>query len=251
MKQLFFILFLLPFSLSAMNKNEARQMVDSANVAYGNGETEAAATLYDSVLHVFASAEVHYNLGNCYFKLNDLPNAILNYERAWKLAPGDEDIYHNLRAADRQVVDEINALPMVDLGNSWRRFQAGEDRDQWAYLSLGLCLVAFGLLSFMVIAKRAIFKRISFILAAVVFVFCISSIVFATMRTQELKEHTKAVIFAPKVDIRSEPNDNSTRLLILHEGSKVVIEEEQGEWIEVRLPNGNGGWMRAANVEVI
>jgi len=103
----------------------------------------------------------------------------------------------------------------------------------------------------MVLLKRSFLKRVAFILSTVVFVFCISSIVLGTIRTQELKEHTKAVIFAPKVDIRSEPNDNSTRLLILHEGSKVVIEEEQGEWIEVRLPNGNGGWIRADDVEVI
>ena len=80
---------------------------------------------------------------------------------------------------------------------------------------------------------------------------CISSIVFATVRSEEISAGDKAVIFAPKVDIRSEPNDQSTRLFILHEGSKVELEDEEGEWIEVRLPNGNGGWMRRADVEVI
>ncbi len=241
----------IPIVVFSMDKDEAKILIVEANTAYGNGETELATALYDSVLQAFTSADIHYNLGNCYFKMGDLPNAVLNYERAWKLAPGDEDIYHNLRAADRLVVDDISELPMVDLGNGWRRFQAGEDRDQWAIISIIFCAIGFILLTIMIVNKKPWIKRSAFFVSLFIFMFCISSIVLASLRAQEINENSKAVIFSPKVDIHSEPNTSSTKLLILHEGSTVEVEDQQGEWTEVRLPNGTGGWLLSASIEVI
>lgn len=251
MRKAVFILLLLPCSLWAMEKAEADQLTLQAQDLYAEGQHAEAAHLYDSVLTHFVSADLYFNLGNCYFKTNDLPRAILNYERAWKLAPGDEDIYYNLRAANRLVVDDIGSMPLVDLSNTWKRFQAGENRDQWAFVSLAAAAIGFLLLVGMVLARLPWLKRSAFFLALALFALSATAVILASMRAHDMNERNEAIIFAPKVDVRSEPNASSTRLLILHEGSKVQLQQENGEWIEVRLPNGTGGWIKGSDVEVI
>lgn len=251
MRKLFIILLFVPSAIYAMDRNLADQLTQQAERLYDEGQHEQAAALYDSVLTQFVSADLYFNLANCHFKRNDLPRAILNYERAWKMEPGNEDIYHNLRTANRLVVDDLGSMPLVDLTNSWKRFQAGNHQDQWAYISLIAGLLGFGLLAGMLMVKGTWIKRSFFVLGLVALVICLSAIALAATRQKALNEKSQAIIFAPKVDVQSEPNSESTRLLILHEGSKVQLQQTKGDWAEVRLPNGTVGWIRMADVELI
>lgn len=83
----------------------------SANQFYSDGNYEDAVNQYESILNSgYESSELYFNLGNAYFKLNQIPSAILYYEKARKLAPEDEQINFNLSLANSRIVDKMEPL---------------------------------------------------------------------------------------------------------------------------------------------
>ncbi len=72
---------------SAMDRKMADSLAMLAQQAYAAGDHQRSLQLYDSVNTVYSSAGLLYNIGNCYFKLQNVPLAILYYERALKLSP--------------------------------------------------------------------------------------------------------------------------------------------------------------------
>ena len=67
------------------------------------------------------------------------------------------------------------------------------------------------------------------------------------------KENAKreAIIFAPSVYIKSSPDNNATDLFILHEGTKIILMDHLNDWYEVKIQNGNVGWIQKNTFEVI
>ena len=218
-------------------------LADSAQAAYARGDHQRALQYYDSLNGSWSSASLLFNIGNCHFKLNDVPRAILYYERALRLAPGAEDIQANLDLARMQAVDRVNELPAFTLGGFWERIRGGRDVDQWARRSLWASLSLFILLSCWVLVRRGPWRDLllgASVLALVGTVVCIG---LAAHRVREASDDGQAIIMEAKVDVRSEPREGATALFILHEGTKVLVLQEQNGWTEVRLPNGSVGWM--------
>ena len=121
------------FALSVI---EADSLVSEGERAYATGDHATALARFDSARTTYSSPALLYNIGNCHFKLGDIPHAILFYERALRLAPGDPDIRTNLELARQNVVDRVNELPGFTLGSTWSRIRGGRDADQWARRSL-------------------------------------------------------------------------------------------------------------------
>ena len=116
--------------------DEVKQIGDQA---YLNGSIDSAITTYESILaQEYESAEVYFNLGNAYYKSKDIANTILNYERALKLAPNDEDIQFNLRLANLRTVDKIEAVPEFKLFSIMRKSYQLLPMDSWAWLGFSL-----------------------------------------------------------------------------------------------------------------
>ncbi|HNR54600.1 MAG TPA: tetratricopeptide repeat protein [Flavobacteriales bacterium] len=236
------------FTLSVV---EADSLVAEGERAYAAGDPATALARFDSARTAFTSPALLYNIGNCHFKLGDIPHAILFYERALRLAPGDPDIRTNLELARQNVVDRVNELPGFTLGSTWSRIRGGRDADQWARRSLWICLVLFMVLAAAVVARQRMLRRSLLILGAVLFLGTLLSIGFAASRHRELTDDSEAIIMSAKVDVRSEPKDGSTVLFVLHKGTKVTILQQQQGWSEVQLANGNVGWMPPATLERI
>lgn len=237
--------------LRAMSPSEAGELSAAAQQAYAEGDHRSALDLFDSVATVYSSATLYYNLGNCHFKLGDIPRAILNYERALRLDPGAEDVQANLDLARLQVVDRINELPGFALGATWGRLRGGNDVDQWARRALWGSLALFLALAIALLAPMRWLRRTAYGLAVAFLALAVISSAFAAWRAAEVRDSSEAIILAAKVDARSEPRKGSPVLFALHKGTKITVLQEQDGWNEVKLPNGSVGWMPPGTLERI
>lgn len=222
-----------------------------AQDAYAKGEYAQALHLYDSLCIMRSSAALFYNIGNCHMKLGDIPNAVLYYERAIRLQPGADDIQANLDQARSKVVDRVNELPALTLGSAWDKVRGGKDVDQWARRSLWACLITAMLAIACVVLRSKTLKRMAIGAGVVVGLFTITATAFAYFRKSEVTDRSEAIIMSPKVDVRGEPREGSTTVFVLHEGTKVVVLQEQNGWTEIRLGNGSVGWAAPGTLAVI
>lgn len=241
----------LPLLVSGMSRQEAEALVADANTAYTGGHYTEALALYDSARTEYGSASLLYNIGNCHFKLNDIPRAILFYERALRLSPGADDIQGNLDLARQQVVDRVHALPSFSLGNTWSSFRGGRYVDQWARRALWGGTLLFALLAMALLVRTTALRRTLQVAAAIALLFTLTATGFAAARKAEVTSDGEAIVLQAKVDVRSEPREGATVLFVLHKGTKVEVLQGENGWNEVRLPNGNVGWMPAPAMETI
>lgn len=229
-------------SAYAMDRLQADSLIAQAGRTYAAGDHAKALQLFDSVHTRFYSPALLYNIGNCHFKLNDIPNAILFYERAYKLAPGDVDVRANLDLARQQVVDRVSELPKFTLGSTWAGLRGGNDPDQWARRALWCTLLTFLILALATLATKRSMRRALYAASGLGVLMTLVALGFAAYRHKELTDDSAAIIMTAKVDVRSEPRAASTNLFVLHKGTKVTVLDEEDGWCEVELANGSVGW---------
>ena len=231
--------------ISNGQSNAVKDSLSAANQLYNTAKYQDAIRKYQYVIgQGFEASELYYNLGNAFYKLGKPTYAILNYERAKKLAPNDDDIRYNLELARTQIIDNIVSLPQGGFLRWWKQLISSKSINFWGIFSLiafFTFLFTFGLflLSRIFRVKRLAFW---FSIAAV----SISAITFtfgATMKSR-LVNHNSAVITDRSVRVKSSPSETGTELFIVHEGVTVQITDELGEWVNVSLPDGNKGWVK-------
>jgi len=253
MKRTLFVIWIFTLSIISLTKAENYDtLFQKANTAYNN---EFYLEAIDNYLRIadlgYASADLYFNTGNACFRLKDYPSAILYYEKAKKLAPNDEDINFNLAIVNSRIVDKIEPVPELFFKTWWRSFINIFGTDTWAMISvvtfiLFIILLAFYLLSrFTKIRKSAFYSGLIVLLIAV-FTFVIS---FQKYRSFHLEK--EAIVFTTTITVKSSPNPNSVNLFVIHEGSKVKINDQVGEWYEIRIANGSVGWLPASAIRKI
>src|SRR5450759_1016687 len=84
----------------------------------------------------YRSANLDYNIGNAYFKLNNIPIAILFYERAYLLKPVDENINYNLQIARTLIVDRFQEIPEVFFVRWYNIVSIILSTNSWAKISI-------------------------------------------------------------------------------------------------------------------
>ena len=239
------LLLLLPLAASAASKAEA----DSA---YARGNYQEAIKGYESLLKQGASAEIYYNLGNAYYRTENITRAVLNYERALLLSPGDGDIRFNLQIARSKTIDKIVPESEMFFVTWYRSLVNIMSVDGWgrmALVSLALVIVLFLVYLF---SARVWMQKVGFFGGgALLVVFALSNI-FAWQQSQNLLYRKGAIVVAPSVTVKSTPAQNGTDLFILHEGTKVVITDgSMKDWREIRLADGKKGWLESKKIELI
>ncbi|MDX2127841.1 MAG: hypothetical protein SFU91_02255 [Chloroherpetonaceae bacterium] len=200
----------------------------------------------------FGSGELYYNIGNCYYKIGDFGRAILYYERAKKeLGENDPDIKNNLDLARLKTKDRIAELPAFFLSTIARRvlsyfpmWFSGTLVLIFFYLLFASLIVEmrFGL-PFSPTFKNAINITLSVLLT-------ISLVIFLSKAYQDF-QRDEAIILSPTSALKSEPLEKASTLTEIHSGLKVIILNEEQNWFEVRLPNGDKGWINQRDAERI
>ena len=220
---------------------------------YEKEQYEKAAKVYETLLHDNGmSAEVYYNLGNCYYKMDLIPQAILNYERAYLLNPGDGDIRANLALARGKTIDKVVPPSEMFFVTWWRAITHSMNIGKWillAVLSFVLLLVGVGLYMF---SSPLLVRKIGIHGAMVLLVVVIVPNCAATTQFGSLVDSRAAIVTAPSVSVKSSPSDRSTDLFLIHEGSKVeILDASMGEWMEVKFEEGKQGWIPVSAAEKI
>ncbi|HYX10026.1 MAG TPA: tetratricopeptide repeat protein [Bacteroidales bacterium] len=251
MKRLVIILIsFLSFNLMAAENYEV--VIDSANQKYANGQYEKAIQSYQDVLKSgYVAPALYFNLGNAYYKTNDLPHAILYYERAHRLAPNDDEINFNLNLARSQILDKIDTVPQFFLTRWWHALRGTMKADSWGYLSLATFAIFLLLFGIYLFSRLLTLKKITFWLGSIFFVIAVLSFLMGHKQSELLNTKDQAIIMNPTVTVKSSPDMSGTELFMLHEGTKVSVEDSLGEWREIRISNGNKGWIRESDYALI
>jgi tetratricopeptide (TPR) repeat protein len=197
------------------------------------------------------SASLDYNIANANFKLNNIPGSILFYERALLLKPADEDLSYNLQIARTLVVDKFNEIPELFFIRWYNFISLTLQTNTWAKISLVSFFIFLIALSLYIYSKKYSYKVIGFWLALFLLLISISSVSFSIRNKNLVYFNPKAIIFSPLVNGKSSPDNSGTDLFVLHEGTKVTVEDEVGGWYEIRLSDGNKGWVPANSLEKI
>jgi tetratricopeptide (TPR) repeat protein len=248
MKQLILIFFVCSLSFA----QEVSVQFEKANQLYRNGEYQNAVTMYEQVLkNGYENATVYYNLGNAYFKTQNISASILNYEKAKRLAPRDEDIFYNLRLANLRVVDKIEPIPRLFFIEWWYSFLNLFPSESWAVIAI-VCLwltVISGAL--FLLLRSILFQRVLFAIALISILICILSFVGTFQQRQIESNQQLAIVFSQSVSVKSAPDAQSTDLFVIHDGVKVELLDSVGEWKKIRLADGKIGWLPEATIRII
>jgi len=249
----FFILLLfISVGLKAVSQDTGREKFDKGVTYFTAGNYKDALQIWTDIYNTgYHSANLDYNIGNAYFKLNDIPNAILFYERAYLLNPADENINYNLQIARTLIVDRFQEIPELFFVRWYNIMSLLIPTNSWAKTSIVSFILCLFLLSLYIYSSRYRYKVTGFWLAVVFFIISVTSLAFALRNKSLVYDTHKAIIMSPAVSGKSSPDNSGTDLFVLHEGTKVTIEDEVKEWFEIRLSDGNKGWIPGTSLKAI
>ncbi|MBR0263372.1 MAG: BatD family protein [Prevotella sp.] len=239
------LMLLLPLGAQAVTKAEA----DSA---YAQGHYQQAINDYQALLKQGASADLYYNLGNAYYRSENITQAVLNYERALLLSPGDRDIRFNLQLARSKTIDKIvpeSEMFFITWYHALVNLMSVDGWARTAIFSLALVIV----LSLVYLFSQPVWlRKIGFFGGITLLVVFVLANVFASQQKQSLIHRKGAIVMSPSVTVKSTPAANGTDLFILHEGTKVTITDgSMRDWKEIRLADGKEGWIESKKIELI
>ena len=243
----------LGLSLSpAVAQDDVAGLWQKAGDAFAAGQWQNALNYYQMIEgENLQSADLYYNMGNTYFKLDDKAHAILYFERALKLDPSHDDAAHNLEIARQLTLDKIDAVPDFILVSWFRNLRQGLSADSWAWLTLAL-LVCVGLL-FLLFRNGAslALRRVSFIVGCVLLVLALCTFIFSLQQRRAVTRQDSAIVTSPVCSVKSSPADGGTTVFVLHEGTKVRLLDQVGDWAKVEIADGRQGWAGTAALETI
>jgi len=248
-----FLIILFSLFASQLLADDSSLLFKQANDFYAKNEFQKAIALYEKVEATgMVSAELYYNIGNAYYKNNEIGKAILNYERAKKINPEDEDINFNFKLANQKTEDKIEAAPTLFLSQWKTGIVDLMSEKAWSITTILFFSVSLILLFLFFYFQHSLLKKIGFFLGLIMLVLSVFAFVFAKSSYHAIAYSNDAIIIAPSVTVYGSPNEKGTKLFVLHEGVKVAItESETSDWIEIKIANGNVGWIQSNKLEKI
>lgn len=249
--KLYILLICILFSIR-VSASDYTATFTNANTAYSKKDYAKAIELYESIVSENIQApQLFFNLGNAYYQTGDFAHAILNYERAKKLKPDDEDILINLKSANLKIEDKIEVAPELFLIVLQKKLIALMNEKSWSLLCM-LCLVLGAIfIGIFISTHQYILKKAGFYLGMSFLLLFIATFFIAKSSYNASRLHNEAIVTVGSVTAFGSPSDTSTKLFILHKGSKVVIRDENDGWMEIKIANGNVGWIKNIQVEKI
>lgn len=251
MRQLLLIFVLILFPMISV-ADEVNHQFNQANQLYRDAEYSKAISIYEDIIkNGYEHTALYYNLANAKFKLDNLPAAILYYERARRLSPNDEDVNYNLKIANLKVVDKIEPLPRLFIFEWWRALSGLTSSTSWSVFSIIALWIGFFCIAVFLITSKSFYRRLSFFSGTFLILFAVVTFVSAIEQNNVERSSNEAIIFSPNISIKSSPDYSGTDLFILHEGVKVEILDSVDKWKKIRLADGKVGWISGEAIEII
>ena len=235
-----------------MDHADVDSLYHIANSLYQQGQYEPALEQYNAIiLSGKESADLYYNMGNAAYRSNSIGHAILYYEKALKLEPAHEDAINNLDFVSRYRLDTFEEVPVLFLSAWINGFVQLFPEQTWSILVLAFFIIILtGLLVFL-FSRRMVLKKSGFISGLVALVLFVITLSSAISRHRDIVNPDTGIILAPSVVVRSSPSSSGTELFILHEGTKIKVNEEVSRWQNIKLIDGREGWILADYFESI
>ncbi len=245
------LMMLVVVSLHASAINPDSLMV-RANRAYDHQQYDSAIIMYQRVLKQgLVSPNLYFNLGDAYYRKNDMPSAILYFEKAKKLDPNNADIQYNLTLANTMIPDKIEKVPVMFLKRWWNYFYDMFDANTWAILSLISLSVFVLLVGIFILSRGRDTRKISFFIGMLMLLATVAAFGLASQKSYYMQHHNEAIIFTPTITAKSSPTPNSVDLFVIHQGTKVRLLDEVDGWEKIKLQNGSIGWLPKQSMKKI
>ncbi len=243
-------LILLWIGLWSYAQNET--IFEQATSAYNDGDYEKAITHYLEILdNGEHSASLYFNLGNSYYKINQIAPSIYYYEKALLLKPNDPEIRNNLAYAQNMTLDAIEKMPQTGLSKIYGKITGFLSFDQWAISAVVFTILFVVLYIAFFYFRYASRKRIAFISGIISLIVALISVVFAFVQYNDFRKDRPAIVFSEEVIIKSEPNNRSQEVFTLHEGTKIHVLDSLNEWKKIRIEDGKTGWLMDTDIKML
>ena len=235
--------------LPVQQQDYTKEMGDSA---YSQGRFGESVKIYESLIAANGgNVELYYNLGNAAYRSNMIGKAILNYERALRIDPTDEDVKANLEFVQSRTKDEIPEQYEFFLSSWFDSIANLLDVTAWAVIAV----VAFVFMLLMVavlVFNNGSKRKFATVMALLsVFVVIFANIAANSMYGKS-NDTAAAIIMREEVALKSTPDNSGIVLTKVHEGRKVeIVDDTMNEWKEISLEDGTVGWVQTNVLERI
>lgn len=236
---------------------DANSIAEQAQFEYQEGNFRKAIEILEAEIENQkqkdrVSAQLYYNLGNAYFRVNEFPEAILNYERAQLYDPGDRDTRHNIKYANTKIEDKILTADNFIFQIWFDGVQNLLPSNVWAVASIVFFLLFIGSLVLYFFSPRLQLKKAGFYAGIVLLVLLVSTNIFAVNQKRKIENRDTAIVMTGSASVVSSPTSSGSKeLFILHAGTKVRINKSDGNWYEIEIADGNVGWVQKDMIEII
>ena len=239
------ILMLMPLSANAITKQ-------NADDEYAKGNYQQAIKDYQEILKTGVSSEIYYNLGNAYYRTDNITQALLAYERALQLSPGDNDIRFNLQYARSKTIDKITPETEMFFVTWYHSLVNFTSVDRWANTAIVSIVMALLLILVFLFAPQMWARKSGFYGSAVFLLLFAFANLFAFQQKHELETKQGAIVIAPTVNVKKTPAASGTDVFVIHEGTRVDITDRgMKQWRGIKLADGREGWLKTSQIEEI
>jgi tetratricopeptide (TPR) repeat protein len=223
---------------------DADSLFQAANKLYQEGDFEPALEAYNAViLSGRESADLYYNMGNAAYRSNSIGHAILYYEKALRLEPSHQDAIHNLEYVSQYRQDTFEEVPGLFIGSWIHWFIQIFPERTWSILALILFMLILTGVIIYLFARQMTIKKTGFVSGLVALFLFIIAFSAARSRYQDIVNPDAGIILSPSVIVRSSPSESGTELFVLHEGTKIKVNEKVSGWQNIKLIDGREGWI--------
>lgn len=246
------LVLLLSLALPAAAQEDVSSLWEKAGEAFAAGQWQNALNCYQMIEgEGLVSDDLYYNIGNTFLKLQDNAHAILYYERALKLNPSHADAAHNLEIVRQMTLDKIDEVPDFILVSWFHNLRQGLSANAWAWITLALLLLAGILLTVFRSGAPRSLRKVSFILSCIVLVLAIFTFIFSLQQKRAVTRQDSAIVTAPVCSVKSSPAEGGKTVFVLHEGTKVRLLDDVGDWARIEIADGRQGWAQGSTFEII
>lgn len=246
-KSTILLIFLFYFSCNSFCND-----LKDAEKAYDSKNFKISIHHYQKLINEgYKSYQLYFNLGNSYYRNNELGKAIYYYELASKSNPADDDIKINLAIATSKTIDKVNSKENFFITAIKTNILLSFSTFTWSIFTISFISLASILFFIFINSNNILIKRISFIGTCFCFILFTLSYFLGYTSLKSKSENKFAIITSKEIKILNEPTISGISKFNLHEGTKIRIVENKGEWILIKLDNGNEGWIKTTDIGII